>query len=54
MALIELNSVTKTFKMGDERIVALDRVNLKIEAGEYLSIVGPSGSGKSTMMNIIG
>jgi len=54
MALIELNQINKLFKMGDEEIHALNNVNLKIEDGDFLSIVGTSGSGKSTLMNIIG
>jgi len=52
--MIELKNVTKLYKMGDVRIKALNRVNLKVGAGELLSIMGPSGSGKSTLLNIIG
>ncbi len=54
MALIELNNIHKNFMMGDEKIQALNDVTIKINEGEFTSIVGASGSGKSTMMNIIG
>ena len=50
MSLLELKNVYKIY--GD--LNALDDINLKVEKGEWLSIMGPSGSGKSTMMNIIG
>ena len=52
--MIELNNITKTYKMGVEIVHALDGVTLKIEDGEFIAIIGPSGSGKSTMMNVIG
>ena len=51
--LIEINNITKRYEMGDNVVMALQDVNLKIERGEYLSIMGPSGSGKSTFMNIL-
>lgn len=54
MALIDLQHITRTFDIGDEQFKALDDVSLRIEAGEFLAIMGPSGSGKSTLMNIIG
>lgn len=54
MALIELRGVSKTFQMGGEVIRALDGIELTIDAGEFISIIGPSGSGKSTLMNILG
>lgn len=52
--MIELKGIKKYFTMGDEQIKALDNVDLSVEKGEYLSIIGPSGSGKSTLMNILG
>lgn len=52
--MLDLKNIKKYFAMGDEQIKALDDVSLKVEKGEYLSIIGPSGSGKSTLMNILG
>lgn len=55
MAYIELNNVHKIYMEGQENEVrALDGVDLQVEQGEFLAIVGASGSGKSTMMNILG
>ena len=53
-ALIELKNVTKTYRLGDETLNALDGVSLDIQAGEFIAITGPSGSGKTTLANIIG
>lgn len=54
MALIELNNISRIYRLGSEDVVALKNINLKIEKGELLSIIGPSGSGKSTLMHILG
>lgn len=52
--MIEVSGVNKTFYLGDSAVHALDKVNLRIEQGEYLSVMGPSGSGKSTLLNMLG
>lgn len=54
MSLIELKDVSKLYGFGDATNVALDEVNLTIEKGECVAVMGPSGSGKSTLMNMIG
>jgi putative ABC transport system ATP-binding protein len=54
MALIETQGITKTYKLGDTALNALNDITLSIEKGEFIAIMGPSGSGKSTFMNIIG
>ena len=54
MSLIELKDVSKLYGFGDATSIALDEVNLTIEAGECVAVMGPSGSGKSTLMNMIG
>lgn len=53
-SLIEFKDIHKTYQMGDEIVRAVDGVDLIIDRGEFVAIVGQSGSGKSTMMNIIG
>ncbi len=51
--MILLENINRIFQVGEQRIHALNNINLNIERGEYVSIMGPSGSGKSTLLNII-
>ncbi len=53
MALVELRGVSKSFTKGEETITPLDEVDLDIQAGEFVSLMGPSGTGKSTLLNLI-
>ncbi len=53
MALVELRGVSKSFCKGEETITPLDRVDMDIEAGEFVSLMGPSGTGKSTLLNLV-
>ncbi len=50
---IEANDLSKVYGSGENRIVALDKVNLKINANDFISIMGPSGSGKSTLLHLL-
>jgi putative ABC transport system ATP-binding protein len=52
--VIELEGIHRRFQVGDQLVRALDDVNLRLDSGEYVSIMGPSGSGKSTLLNVIG
>jgi len=52
--IIDIKNVTKVYKIGNIKVNALNGINLEINRGEFLSIMGPSGSGKSTLMNILG
>ncbi|MGN0569774.1 MAG: ABC transporter ATP-binding protein [Candidatus Fimenecus sp.] len=54
MSFIDLKDVTKTYKMGEVEIKAVDGVSFPIEKGEFVVIVGPSGAGKTTVLNILG
>jgi putative ABC transport system ATP-binding protein len=52
--LVSVRGVTKTFRRGSEDIHVLDRLDLDVQPGEFLALMGPSGSGKSTLLNLIG
>ena len=54
MSLIEIRGVRKTYQMGEVEVHALNGVDLDVERGEYLAVMGASGSGKSTLMNLLG
>ncbi|MBE6443231.1 MAG: ABC transporter ATP-binding protein [Alphaproteobacteria bacterium] len=54
MSLIELENITKSYPLGDGELQILKGINLQIEKGDFVAIMGPSGSGKSTLMNILG
>ena len=53
MGIIEVKNVRKVYRMGDEKVIALDSVNFSIEQGEFCCLLGTSGSGKSTLLNLM-
>jgi putative ABC transport system ATP-binding protein len=54
MAVIQLAGIERVFHLGDSVVHALTHLDVGIEAGEYVAIMGPSGSGKSTLLNLLG
>ncbi|HOQ31927.1 MAG TPA: ABC transporter ATP-binding protein [Candidatus Hydrogenedens sp.] len=52
--LIDVQNLEKVYEVGDNRVIALNRVDLTIDAGSYVAIMGPSGSGKTTFLDILG
>jgi putative ABC transport system ATP-binding protein len=53
-AMLELTDITKEYRIGEQTVRALDGISLRIESGEFTSIIGPSGSGKSTLLHLLG
>ena len=54
MEIVRTENLSKTYGSGENVVRAIDDVNLKIEKGEFIAIVGPSGSGKSTLLHLLG
>lgn len=52
--MIETRNLTKIYRRGDAEVVGIKDINLRIEDGEFLSVIGPSGSGKSTLLHLLG
>jgi len=54
MEILNMKNICKSYYVGEEELMVLKNVNLTLQKGEFISVLGPSGSGKSTLMNIIG
>ena len=53
-SVVKVNDLSKTYGAGDTAVYALKKINLEIQQGDFVAIMGASGSGKSTLMNILG
>src|SRR5512142_466308 len=53
-ALVSMRDIRRIYATGEVEVRALDGINLEIQEGEFVAIMGPSGSGKSTLMNVLG
>lgn len=54
MEILSMNNIVKAYKMGEEEHIVLKGINLHVDKGDFIAVLGPSGSGKSTLMNIVG
>src|SRR3989344_6646737 len=54
MEVLKLASVSKVYTIGEEKVTAIDGINISIKKGDFVALIGPSGSGKSTAMNLVG
>ena len=54
MPLVQTENLTKVYGQGETAVVALDHVNMRVDAGELVAVMGPSGCGKSTLLHLMG